>query len=272
MLSSKHSDLSTNQSNLQNTSDAFAEQVNKAACDAAAELCFVAPETFLPRLIDLIKDDLNADQLQGLGPTEAAIFRTPAGTTFVDVLSQKPQSQVPAKNAKDYDTMKWEEELRAQLAQKKGQERKLTADEQAKVKAQLAKEDAIRKEVGEKVVRLRRGVGFVKSLNNGPPTDPETWFGSAVGSLLHVIDGGAALIIGNEAVEAFLDCANKVTIRLGALRPFLGIATMRIFGTSHLASGMEEEPLGGMPSLFDNCKHLLRHLRSCHENIVPLAI
>lgn len=206
----------------------------------------MAPEEFLPRLIEVIEDDLDAQQLHNIGPTEAAIFRTPAGTAFVDVLSQKPQSQVPAKNAKDYDTMKWEEELRSQLAQKKGQERRLTADEQAKVKAQLVKEENIRKEIGEKIVKLRRGVGLVRSLNSGPPTDPETWFGSAVSSLLKVIDGGAALIIGNEAANAFLECAGKVTARLGALRPFLGVATMRIVGVSQLPAGMEQEPLGGI--------------------------
>jgi len=207
----------------------------------------VAPDVFLPRLIEVIKDDLDAQQLQTVGPTEAAIFRTPAGTVFVDVLSQKPQSQVPAKNAKDYDTMKWEEELRSQLAQKKGQQRNLTADEQAKVKAQLVKEENIRREIGAKVVKLRRGVGLVASLNSGPPTDPETWFGCAVGSLLKVIDGGAALIIGNDAAEAFLECAGKVTARLGALRPFLGVATIRIIGgVSQLPAGMDQEPLGGI--------------------------
>src|SRR5690348_1488346 len=106
--------------------------------------------------MEVISRDLAAEQLHDVGPVEAAIFRTPEGTCFVDVLAKKAQ-QVVNKNNKDYDILKWEEELRSQLEKKKGQQKKLTADETAKVNAQLKKESQIRQSLREVEARLLRG-------------------------------------------------------------------------------------------------------------------
>lgn len=227
---------------------------HKAACDAAAELAFVAPEIITPLLVQQFSDDLDAKQLRAIGPTEAAIFRTPEGTTFVDVLSQKVPSALPDKNTKDYDTLKWEQELRAQLAKKEGQQRKLTADEQAKVKSQLAKESVIRKEVTMVEVKLRRGLGLVRSLAHGPPTEAEAWIGAAITSVFKAINGGAGILGGNHAATTYLSCADQVSERLKSLRQFIGIATLRAQGSSHLSAELEEEPLGGMYAKARNSK------------------
>lgn len=116
-----------------------------AAYSAAAELAFVAPDAITPLLLSCITNDLNAKQLDQIGPTEAAIYRTPSDVTFIDVLGKQSAPVVVDKNTKDYDTLKWEAELRAQLAAKKGASKKLTAEEQSKVNSQLAKEADIRK-------------------------------------------------------------------------------------------------------------------------------
>ena len=117
-----------------------------------------------PLIVAQIKRDLDSSQLEHIGPQEAAIYRTPDSTVFVDVLSKSGPAQDISKNTKDYDTLKWEEELRAQLAQKKGQSKKLTSEEQAKVNAQLRKESEIRKEVAQLDARFRRGIGIILSL------------------------------------------------------------------------------------------------------------
>ena len=70
-----------------------------------------------PLVVAQIARDLNPSQLEDIGPTEASIYRTPDGTAFIDVLSQQSQTHQISKNVKDYDTVKWEEELRAQLAE-----------------------------------------------------------------------------------------------------------------------------------------------------------
>lgn len=217
---------------------------HQAACDAAAELAFIAPEIMTPRLVDLLASELDPRQLRNIGPTEAAIFRTPDGVAFVDVLSQKTSTQNLDRNIKDYDTLKWEQELRAQLAQKQGPQRKLSPEEQGKVRAQLAKEANIRKEVAAVEVKLQRGLGLVSSLARGPPTDAETWIGPAISAVFSIIDGGVGVLLGDRAAFVYLDCAKQVAQRLGSTRQFIGVATLRAQGSSNLPAELEVEPLG----------------------------
>ncbi|KAI9736804.1 MAG: translational activator of GCN4 [Claussenomyces sp. TS43310] len=218
--------------------------VRNAAFNASAELAFVAPDVITSRLVKIIQQDLDPKLLSGIGPTEAAIFRTPEGTAFVDVLAKKGNHNIPNKNTKDYDTLKWEEELRASLAQKKGQQRKLTPEEGAKVSAQLAKEAAIRLQVRYLEAKLWRGMGIIKSLAMGPPTEAQMWMGPAVKALIDVIVAGAGLITGNAAADSYMQCAERVSSRLGSLRPFIGIATLRALDVSQLPNELTQEPLG----------------------------
>ncbi|KAM0542013.1 hypothetical protein ACHAPJ_012988 [Fusarium lateritium] len=219
--------------------DQKADAIKKAAYNAAADLAFVAPETIIPRLLEALSRDLNVEQLQDIGPVEAAIFRTPEGTAFVDVLAKKSQ-QVLDKNKKDYDILKWEDELRSQLEKKKGQQKKLTPEENAKVNAQLKKESQIRQSVTEIEARLLRGIGIIRSLATGPPTDATQWIGTAVSLLIGIMDAGATLITGDAAPLAYITCADKVSERLGSMRPFVGVAALRLRGVS-LAENYQEE-------------------------------
>ncbi|KAG5773132.1 hypothetical protein H9Q72_000948 [Fusarium xylarioides] len=215
------------------------DAIKKAAYNAAADLAFVAPETIIPRLLETLSRDLNAEQLHDIGPVEAAIFRTPEGTVFVDVLAKKSQ-QVLDKNKKDYDILKWEEELRSQLEKKKGQQKKLTPEENGKVNAQLKKESLIRQSITEIEARLLRGIGIIRSLATGPPTDAAQWLGTAVSLLIGIMDAGATMITGDAAPLAYITCAEKVTERLGSMRPFVGVAALRLRGVS-LAENYQEE-------------------------------
>ncbi|KAK4903958.1 translational activator of GCN4, partial [Elasticomyces elasticus] len=119
----------------------------RAACRAAATLTFVAPDAFVPVLVKQIKDDLNPNQLEGLDAIDATIAKAPEGVIVVDPLV-KTDRTVENKNVKDYDTLKWEAELKAQLDKKKGPgQKKLTPDQQAKVDAQMKHEKDIRQRV-----------------------------------------------------------------------------------------------------------------------------
>lgn len=218
------------------------QAVKEAAYGAAAELAFVAPESMTPRIIQLIQRDLDASKLQNIGPVEAGIFRTPEGTPFVDVLA-KNSNVVPNKNDRDYDTMKWEEEIRVQLAQKKGQQKKLTAEESAMVKAQLKKESEIRLNVREVAAQLLRGIGIIQSLASGPPTEASLWMNTAVQSLLEVLDAGASLITGDAAALAYLALADRISDRLGSMRTFVGVATLRAHDVAALPENLKEEPV-----------------------------
>ncbi|KAI1811390.1 ARM repeat-containing protein [Poronia punctata] len=217
--------------------------IKLASYNAAADLAFVAPEVMIPRIIDLIQSDLRTDELSKVGPVEAAIFRTPEGTAFVDVLAKKSQA-LPNKNTKDYDTLKWEEELRSQLAQKKGLQKKLTADEQAKVNAQLKKEAEIRHSIQQLEARVTRGIGLVESLVSGPPTDASLWLGPSVSALLAAMEAGVCQLVGRAAPLAYLSCSEKVAARLGSIRPFIGVATLRSLDVTSLPDSLMEENLG----------------------------
>lgn len=217
-----------------------------AAFSAAAELAFVAPETMTPLIVSQIASDLNPSQLDDVGPTEAAIYRTPEGVCFVDVLSKQSQTQQVSKNSKDYDTLKWEEELRASLAHKKGETKKLKPEEQVKVNSQLAVERAIRQSISHLDGRLRRGIGIITALATGPPTEAEHWFGPSVKLLFDAIQAGAGLILGDTAALGYLKCADRTSSRLGVLRPFVGVATLRAAGVSTLPERLLAEPLGDL--------------------------
>ncbi|KAE8163123.1 armadillo-type protein [Aspergillus tamarii] len=219
-------------------------QVDDAIWSAAGELAFVAPDAMVSRLVAQIKDDLDTSRVSKFTPTDVAIARTPEGTMFVDVLSTKSKPAFD-KNTKDYDILKWEEELRAQLAEKKGQkQKKLTADEQSKVKAQLAKESKIREEVLREIKRIERGAGIMQGLASGPAVEADGWINTAVGSLLSLVKAGAGLIAGDVVSRAYIKCAEKVSSRLGPLRSFVGVATLRALGRSQLSPEMDAEPLG----------------------------
>ncbi|KAE8145084.1 armadillo-type protein [Aspergillus avenaceus] len=218
--------------------------VDTAIWGASGELAFVAPDAMVPRLVSQIKDDLDVSRVSKFTPTDVAIARTPEGTMFVDVLSTKSKSAFD-KNTKDYDILKWEEEMRAQLAEKKGQkQKKLTVEEQSKVKAQLAKESKIREEVLQEVKRIERGAGIMQGLASGPAIDADGWINTAVTSLLALVQAGAGLVAGDIVSKAYVKCAEKLSSRLGPLRPFVGVATLRALGKSHLPSELEIEPLG----------------------------
>ncbi|KAI9370427.1 armadillo-type protein [Aspergillus egyptiacus] len=219
-------------------------QVDAAIWSAAGDLAFVAPDTMVPRLVDQIKDDLDVSRASNITPTDAAIARTPEGTMFVDVLNTKSK-QTFDKNTKDYDILKWEEEMRAHLAQKKGEKpKKLTADEQAKVKAQLAKEAKIREDVLGVVKRIERGCGIIRGLAAGPAVDADDWINPALASLLALSNAGAGLFSGDVISNAYIKCSDKLSTRLGPLRPFVGIATLRAIGKGSLPAELEVEPLG----------------------------
>ncbi|KAK2778996.1 translational activator of GCN4 [Emmonsiellopsis sp. PD_33] len=233
---------------LQIIDDPIRSKISKgraAAWDAAADLAFVAPEVMIPHLVEQFQEDLNPERVLKFGPSDIAIARTPEGTTFVDVLNTKAKPVIG--KSKDADTLKWEAELRAQVEQKRGQQqKKLTADEKAKVNAQLAKEAEIRKNVESEEEILKRGAGIVESLARGPPTDFEAWINPAVKSLTDLARAGAGAVVGDAVSSAYVACADRISTRLGTMRPFVGIATLRALGKTYLSPELEEEPLGDL--------------------------
>ncbi|RMD42898.1 hypothetical protein DV735_g2206, partial [Chaetothyriales sp. CBS 134920] len=219
------------------------EPIEIAASNAVATLAFVAPEVAIPRIVQQFTLDLAPEQLADLGPSEAVIARAPEGTLVVDVLAQKSNSYVEDKNRKDYDVLKWEEEVRKQLAEKKGSEKKLSPEKQAKVDAQLRLESEIRQTAHQVSASLRRGAGFINALATGPPTETRLWMSSAISALIDALKAGGSLFVDNELVSAYLACSHKVAERLGTIREFIGLATLRSIRNTTIRPELTEEPL-----------------------------
>ncbi|EAS35557.2 translational activator GCN1 [Coccidioides immitis RS] len=229
------------------TEDPIRSKLSKgrtAAWNAAADLAFVAPDVMMPILVKQIQEDLNIDRITRFGPTDIAIARHSGETPFIDVLSTKTK-RLPGKGDKDYDTLKWEAELRAEMAQKRGQyQKKLTPEEQVKVKAQLVKEAEIRKSIQIQEQIIRRGAGIVESLARGPTTEAEEWINQAVNCLCQLVEVDAGALVGSSISEAYVACTSRISSRLEEIRPFIGIATLRSLGKTYMPSDLEVEPLG----------------------------
>lgn len=198
----------------------------------------------IPKLVAQFCEDLKPERISQFSATDIAIARHTGDTPFIDVLDTKAKN-LPNKSAKDYDTLKWEEELRAEVAKKHGQkQKKLTADEQAKVKAQLEKESEIRDTVNSTEVMIKRGAGIIRSLANSSPTEADGWINPACSSLCKLAQLGGGVIVGDSISSALMACGNKVSSRIGEMRPFVAIATLRAVGKTFLRSELETEPLG----------------------------
>jgi ABC-type branched-subunit amino acid transport system substrate-binding protein len=93
---------------------------------------------------------------------------------------------------------------------------------------------------------LQRGVGIIHALATGPPTESERWIVQAVDMMQEIINAGAGLVLGESASLVYLDCSQSVSTRLGALRSFIGISTLRAMGVTQLPEEYTTEPLNGM--------------------------
>ena len=215
-----------------------------AAKGATGTLAFVAPQTMIPALLQAIETDLDVAQLDEIGPAEMAMASMPDGEAFVDILNEKGSNVTENKNIKDYDVLKWEEELRQQLSNKKASSKKLTAEQQAKVNDQLRHEASVRQNVREVSRNVRRGATMVCGLAEGPPTDARMWMNSAVTALLGAIKAGAALLEANGLFDGYIACSRLVSERLGSLRESIGVATLRAHGNIQLPTGFIAEDLG----------------------------
>ena len=222
-----------------------AGSLNGAAYDAAAELAFVAPEAMTLLLTERIVKYLPVKDITRYGALEVAITDASDDKVFVDILNAKTNVSLD-KNTRDYETIKWEQEVRGQAAKKKAQEKKYTADEKAKIEKQLSKESTIRTEVNGLRKTLGRGAGFIHALANGPPTDARIWLGPSLKCLIEAIEAGAGHIVGGLLADAYLACSNLISPRLTSLRKFVGIGTLRAIGTDGLPLNVLEEPLADL--------------------------
>ncbi|EPY51785.1 translation elongation regulator Gcn1 [Schizosaccharomyces cryophilus OY26] len=187
------------------SSDVRSEK-EKAMISSISMIVFVAPEASTPLFVNLFRGQLVNLKLADVSDLEYEIWKTPDGILWENVLEKKTQKM--DKNTKDYETKRWEAEVRAKQAERKPM--KLNKDQQALVDAQLEKESKIRQSVRRLVVSLERGLGIIQSMGNAVQLCPGLWVEEAIdvlvfGKVLHLstpFTGDLALVVFKLVVAA----------------------------------------------------------------------
>lgn len=218
-----------------------------AALKSLGILSFIKPNLITPKIVDRLVSELDLGKLEGLDTEHIKIWRGKEGEPVIDVL-QKTKKQSVDSNTKDYETRKWEEEMRKELAAKKVEKpQRLTKEEQLLVNEQVEKESNIRKEVQSIVDGYVRSIFIVNELVNcAIQIDNGTnyWFSLVSQKLLEFSNSDIVYeFIEDSPIKAFLHLSELISERLGNMKKFVGITTLRINNVKNLDPSFLEEPL-----------------------------
>lgn len=217
-----------------------------AAASAAATLSFINSSTITPKLVDIIVAGLDVSQFPEFDDDSLKIWNTPEGELANDPFETK-KVYAENKNSKDYETKKWEESLRKEIAAKKGSSKpKYTKDQQVKVTEQLKKESQIRKSLKAIHARVHRSLALVSKLSFLSTTaynGVEIWFPPTYKSLLDLLRTGPILsIFDGEPSRVFIGLSINISDRVGSRRDITGVGILRALGVYDVDSPLLLEP------------------------------
>lgn len=110
----------------------------------------ISPTVVVPQLFGSLVRTLDLESLKSLSATDVAVFRTPEGQLYENVLEKK-EEYTPRKkeNQKNMTDKQWDELVRKEIEAKRAAEqgKKMTKDEEKLFNAQLKKESDIRQNV-----------------------------------------------------------------------------------------------------------------------------
>jgi len=228
---------------------------------------FILPEAIVPMFMAQCQRDLAVSSLNGIGDHEISIWETEENELFVDVLKRNKNKIVEDRNHKNYQTEKWEREMREQIAKKKGASNtgtpKLTKEEQATVDAQFAKESQIRKHVNEIREKMLRGLDIIDSMIRGNSGAMGERI-SELMQLLTVVVKRGGILFGQKAIETYLKIGECTDDSITSIILYVGIATLRVMDIQEIPEQWQEESLGHL------CTRVLFRLRLITER-TPLS-
>ncbi|KAI7873032.1 armadillo-type protein [Spinellus fusiger] len=232
----------------------------QAALSSISTLAFISPQC-IPTFVDLVKTHLDTSLMKGITTLEHDIWKTPEDQVFVDVL-KKNTTVSEHRNKKGYADQKWEEELRAELAKKKGisQTQKLTKEEQLALDTQRKKERDIRTHVQSVHDKMTLGLHVVRALVVGNVETLSDHLSVLVPVLLNIATKNAGLLVGQEITDTYIDLGRCITHTIAPIREAIGLATLRVNNVDHIPSQWLDEPLG------DVVARVLYRLRFITEN------
>ncbi|CCM02945.1 uncharacterized protein FIBRA_05060 [Fibroporia radiculosa] len=233
--------------------------LSEASYRAITTIVFIAPEVVLPRVMQQLNADIDPDKTSSLSDIDLAIWATPDGQTYVDVLASKKVEE-PQKKGKGYKDAQWEAEVRKSLASKKGSAPStLSKQDIALLEAQLEKERRVRQRVSSVKAQLERGLNLVHSLVLARVDEFRVYLSSIVASLLRGAFGNAVKLVGSSSFERYLELAEACSGRLEAFSRWIGVATLRSLQVEGVPEDFELEPLNAL------VLRILHRLRSLSE-------
>ncbi|KAL2314757.1 eIF-2-alpha kinase activator gcn1 [Schizosaccharomyces pombe] len=183
-------------------SSAIKDSKETAAIASISMIVFVAPEESIPLFVNVFRNQLLHLNISSVSSTDLEIWKTPEGVLWDNVLEKKSSKKLD-KNTKDYETKRWEAEVRAKQSAKKPA--KLSKDQQALVDAQLDAEAKIRSRVNLIALSLERGLGIIRSLGEAVQLAPALWVEDAIDVLLfHNVLKYSEPFLKNLAYDTFL--------------------------------------------------------------------
>jgi len=159
---------------------------------------------------------------------------------------------------KDYEIAKWEEGVRKSLAAKKALPVTLTKQQEALFKAQLEKEAKIRQAMKMIHARLVRGLHFIQSLVAANVQELQSYMTELTTLLIDGALSRGSILAGATAYETYLvsvipyllspahgpkDLSKCTSDRLGYLKQWIGIATLRCLRNVSIPDEVQVEPL-----------------------------
>ncbi|KAH3663930.1 hypothetical protein WICMUC_005869 [Wickerhamomyces mucosus] len=217
----------------------------KAMTQAISTLAFIDPSQVSILIKDLIHQDLSQLSKHPITLEDIEIWKGNEGELVVNVLESKKKKNED-KNSKDYETRKWEENLKKELLSKNKLTKKLTKEEQALVNEQLVKESSIRLEIQRVYNSLNRSIGLIQSLSDFESIDngKSNWVPVSINGLLEIISNKVSShLIGSSATQTFLTLSKVCSPKLGNMKTFVGIATLRVQNIGELNESLKEEDL-----------------------------
>ncbi|KAG2190049.1 hypothetical protein INT46_000027 [Mucor plumbeus] len=233
---------------LKNTLEARKESelFYKAALSTISTLVFISPDS-IPEFIELANENLAPELMKDIGDLESNIWKCPADIAFVDVLKKDKKNESRG-NRKGNNDDQWEEELRAELARKKGLTQKLTKDEQFAVNTQLKKEAAIRANVQSIFEKITLGLDVTRALVAGNAEGVEEYLVDLIRILLDAAKHNAGLLVGDVLVDTYLQLGDCVVEDIQAIRDAIALAALRSNNVHPIPSRWLDEPLGALVS------------------------
>ncbi|AOA64745.1 Gcn2p kinase activity positive regulator [Komagataella phaffii CBS 7435] len=219
-------------SNINRGDNASAKMMVVAISRSISTISFISPSKATPLLVQFIQESVNPLLLENLDSQRLEIWNSPEGELVVDVLSQS-KSKIEDRNTKDYETRKWEESVKAELAKKKTASKKLSKEEQAIVSEQLRVESQIRKEVQALYTKISSGLTVISNLSAIATTvdnGKDLWLPVAVQSILSILKTEEVyILLGSQPVDTFLELSSVVSDRLGATKTAAALALLRSY-------------------------------------------